>query len=153
MLPLVRQPDDHVGAHAPKTVETKFHDAAKLQSCSDDVFDVDTPADRQIERTYAVVAGNLERVCRLRYLPQAGAHVLPQLQTHDATTVPLQRPQIAEGLGRFERLERIRGLWNREVRPGVRHELEEHASVGAALVELPGRMLEAWAVAHRRRQM
>src|SRR5258708_4914515 len=82
-------------------------------------------------------------------LQQALTHVAGLYAEH-APAVVAQRLEITEGLRLLEDPKREVLAGNRQVIWIVADQLEEDARVGAALVQLTGRVQVAWPVAHRR---
>src|SRR5919108_2009626 len=73
--------------------------------------------------------------------------VAPQRYPQHWQAAPLERAVVTQRLSLLERAERVRLARDRDVDPVVLHHLEEDTLRRSALVQLPGRMQEAGAVA------
>src|SRR5256885_4480930 len=78
---------------------------------------------------------------------ESGVGILPQVDAGDGQIVRLDRSEVARCLGIDELAEGVRPAGDGSVVRVVGRQLEEPADWRAALVELPGRVEEARAVA------
>src|SRR2546422_491520 len=84
----------------------------------------------------------------LRQAVEPAFHVGSEVETQHSSLVPSEHLVVPERLRFLQRAEAEALAGNRPI-PFVRDELQEYAAIGAALVELTGRMEKARAVAER----
>src|ERR1041385_8151696 len=88
----------------------------------------------------------------IEHLFEASLRVAAEIDRENAPLSLLERGEVAERLRADERAERVIGLGHRQVLRRLVDELQHEDGVRAALVQLPGRVEKAGAVAHRRRE-